>query len=76
MNFSFIIIKVINAIQIKTAYMVAIFNVAFPLSVIAISLLAIHERSMQLTFIGISSAGISLVMYASPLSSMVSFFTH
>ena len=76
MNFSFIIIKVPNAIQIKTTYMVAILNVTFPLLVIAISLLAIHGRSMQLTFVGISSAGISIVMYASPLSSMVSFSTH
>ncbi len=76
MNFSFIIIKVPNAIQIKTTYTVAILNVTFPLLVIAISLLAIHGRSMQLTFVGISSAGISIVMYASPLSSMVSFSTH
>ena len=71
------IMHVINfPLQIKTAYMVAVLNVAFPLLIIAITLRVIHGESKKLTFVGILSAGISIAMYAAPLSSMVSFFTH
>ena len=63
-------------LQIETINMVAVLNVAFPLLVIAITLLVIHGESEKLTFVGILSAGISIAMYAVPLSSMVSFFTH
>ncbi|GMY21767.1 bidirectional sugar transporter SWEET16-like, partial [Fagus crenata] len=57
-------------IQIKTANTVAILNVGLLGLVIAITLLAIHEESMQLTFVGILCAGLTIGMYASPLSSM------
>ncbi|GMY21773.1 probable carboxylesterase 15 [Fagus crenata] len=54
----------------KTAYMVGIFNIALPGSIFAVTLLAIHDRSMQLTVIGFLCVGISIGMYASPLLSM------
>ena len=63
-------------IQIMTANTVAILNVGLLGLVIAITLLAIHEESLQLTFVGILCAGLTIGMYASPLSSMVSFLTH
>nr|POE45350.1 bidirectional sugar transporter sweet16 [Quercus suber] len=56
--------------KVKTAYMVGIFNVVFPGSVIAITLLSIHERNKQLTIIGILCVGLAVGMYASPLLSM------
>ncbi|XP_030957680.1 bidirectional sugar transporter SWEET16-like isoform X1 [Quercus lobata] len=56
--------------KIKTVYMVVVLNVAFPLLVIAITHLVIHGASKKLTFVGIISAGISIAMYAAPLSSM------
>ncbi|KAM3704753.1 hypothetical protein ACB098_03G029100 [Castanea mollissima] len=56
--------------KIKIANTVAILNVGLPGSVIAITLLAIHDNSTQLIFVGILCAGLTIAMYASPLSSM------
>ncbi|XP_065627840.1 bidirectional sugar transporter SWEET17-like [Quercus suber] len=56
--------------KIKIANTIAVFNVGLPGSVIAITLLAIHDNSIQLIFVGILCAGITIAMYASPLSSM------
>ncbi|XP_050277722.1 bidirectional sugar transporter SWEET17-like [Quercus robur] len=56
--------------KIKIANTVAVLNVGLPGSVIAITLLAIHDNSTQLIFVGILCAGLTIAMYASPLSSM------
>ncbi|XP_030958605.1 bidirectional sugar transporter SWEET16-like [Quercus lobata] len=56
--------------KIKIANTVAVLNVGLPGSVTAITLLAIHDNSTQLIFVGILCAGQTIAMYASPLSSM------
>ena len=60
--------------QVKTAKFVAVLNVGFLGAVIAVTVLAIHGKT-RLTFVGIQCAGLTIGMYASPLSAMVSFFT-
>jgi solute carrier family 50 protein (sugar transporter) len=50
---------------------VALVNVGFLGLVIAVTLLAIHGR-IRLTFVGILCAVLTIGMYASPLSAMVS----
>ncbi|EOY11538.1 hypothetical protein QUC31_009429 [Theobroma cacao] len=55
--------------KIKTAKLVAVLDVGFLGAVIAVTLLAIHG-SMRLTFVGILCAGLTIGMYASPLSAM------
>ncbi|XP_021283031.1 bidirectional sugar transporter SWEET17-like, partial [Herrania umbratica] len=55
--------------KIKTAKLVAVLDVGFLGAVIAVTLLAIHGR-MRLTFVGILCAGLTIGMYASPLSAM------
>ncbi|KAH7543008.1 hypothetical protein FEM48_Zijuj02G0137000 [Ziziphus jujuba var. spinosa] len=55
--------------KIKTAKLVAILNVGFLGSVIVLTLLAIKEN-VKLTFVGILCAGLTIGMYASPLSIM------
>lgn len=60
--------------QVKTAKLVAILDVGFLGAVIAVTLLAFHG-TMRLTFVGIICAGLTIGMYASPLSVIVSFLT-
>ncbi|KAG8479256.1 hypothetical protein CXB51_029757 [Gossypium anomalum] len=55
--------------KVKTAKLVAILDVGFLGAVIALTLLAFHGR-MRLTFVGIICAGLTIGMYASPLSVM------
>ncbi|KAG4176815.1 hypothetical protein ERO13_A11G269100v2 [Gossypium hirsutum] len=53
--------------KVKTAKLVAILDVGFLGAVIAVTLLAFHG-TMRLTFVGIICAGLTIGMYASPLS--------
>ncbi|KAK2637848.1 hypothetical protein Ddye_025643 [Dipteronia dyeriana] len=53
--------------KIKTATLAVIFDVGFLGTVFAITLLAMHKLSLRLTFLGIICAGLSIVVYASPL---------
>jgi len=62
--------KIDNVIQVRTATLVAGLNVGFLGLVIAVTLLALHG-SLRLTFVGILCAGLTVGMYASPLSAMV-----
>ncbi|XP_022720127.1 bidirectional sugar transporter SWEET17-like [Durio zibethinus] len=55
--------------KVKTAKLVAVLDVGFLGAVIAATLLAIHGK-MRLTFVGIICAGLTIGMYASPLSAM------
>ncbi|XWS57484.1 hypothetical protein CRYUN_Cryun09bG0178200 [Craigia yunnanensis] len=55
--------------KVKTAKLVAVLNVGFLGAVIAVALLAIHGNT-RLTFVGILCAGLTIGMYASPLSAM------
>ncbi|KHG24498.1 Bidirectional sugar transporter SWEET16 [Gossypium arboreum] len=55
--------------KVKTAKLVAILDVGFLGAVIAVTLLAFHG-TMRLTFVGIICAGLTIGMYASPLSVM------
>ncbi|XVF06015.1 hypothetical protein REPUB_Repub06bG0011700 [Reevesia pubescens] len=55
--------------KVKTAKLVAVLNVGFLGAVIAVTLLAMHGK-MRLTFVGILCAGLTIGMYASPLSAM------
>ncbi|XP_059652376.1 bidirectional sugar transporter SWEET16-like isoform X2 [Cornus florida] len=56
--------------KVKAMKLVAIFNVGFLGLVIAVAFLAIHGN-VRLTFVGIICAGLTIGMYASPLSAMV-----
>ncbi|XWS42365.1 hypothetical protein CRYUN_Cryun16bG0008300 [Craigia yunnanensis] len=55
--------------KVKTAKFVAVLNVGFLGAVIAVTVLAIHGKT-RLTFVGILCAGLTIGMYASPLSAM------
>ncbi|XP_059652374.1 bidirectional sugar transporter SWEET16-like isoform X1 [Cornus florida] len=55
--------------KVKAMKLVAIFNVGFLGLVIAVAFLAIHGN-VRLTFVGIICAGLTIGMYASPLSAM------
>ncbi|KAH1083681.1 hypothetical protein J1N35_023442 [Gossypium stocksii] len=55
--------------KVKTAKLVAILDVGFLGAVIVVTLLAFHG-TMRLTFVGIICAGLTIGMYASPLSVM------
>ncbi|KAA3472625.1 bidirectional sugar transporter SWEET16-like isoform X1 [Gossypium australe] len=55
--------------KVKTAKLVAILDVGFLGAVIALTRLAFHG-TMRLTFVGIICAGLTIGMYASPLSVM------
>lgn len=56
--------------QIKSLKLAAILNIGFFGSVIIITLLAFHG-GVKLTFVGVICAGLTIGMYASPLSAMV-----
>ncbi|KAK9292992.1 hypothetical protein L1049_020975 [Liquidambar formosana] len=56
-------------IKVKSMKLVAILDVGFLGSVIAVTLLAIHG-SLRLTFVGVLCAALTLGMYASPLTVM------
>ncbi|XP_059439359.1 bidirectional sugar transporter SWEET16-like [Corylus avellana] len=58
-----------NHLKVKTAKLVGILNVGFLGLVIAVTLLALHG-SVRLTFVGVLCAGLTVGMYASPLSAM------
>ena len=60
-------------LQIKAGKLIAMLNVGFLGSVIALTLLAIRE-SVKLNFVGILCSALTIAMYASPLSVMVSFY--
>ncbi|KAL5786788.1 hypothetical protein ACOSQ2_009180 [Xanthoceras sorbifolium] len=53
--------------KIKTAKLVAILDVGFLGTVIAVTLLVIHRLSIRLTFVGLICAALTIGMYASPL---------
>ncbi|XP_059650857.1 ubiquitin-like [Cornus florida] len=53
--------------------LVAIFNVGFIGLVIAVAFLAIHGN-VRHTFVGIICAGLTIIMYASPLSAMINIY--
>ncbi|CAK9147319.1 unnamed protein product [Ilex paraguariensis] len=55
---------------VKALVFVAILNIAFPGSVIVVTLLAFHGSARR-TFIGIFCAAVTVAMYAAPLSVMV-----
>ena len=57
----------------KTAKLVAILDVGFLGAVISVTLFALRG-SLQLTFLGILCTVLTIMMYASPLVTMVSFF--
>lgn len=63
-----------DVFQIKSMKLVAILDVAFLGGVIALTLLAFHG-SFRLTFVGVLCAGLTVGMYASPLSAMVRLLT-
>lgn len=56
--------------QAKTAKLVAILDIGFLGSVIAVTLLLL-DRNLQLTFTGILCSALTIGMYASPLAAMV-----
>ena len=56
--------------QVKTAKLLALLNVGFLGLVIAVTFLAVPGR-IRLTVVGILCAGLTIGMYASPLSVMV-----
>lgn len=56
--------------QFAIAKMVAILNVGFLGSVIALTLLAVRDE-VKLNFVGLVCTGLTIGMYASPLSVMV-----
>ncbi|KAK3041928.1 hypothetical protein RJ639_002236, partial [Escallonia herrerae] len=55
--------------KVKSMKLVATLNMGFLGSVIAVTLLAFHG-SLRLTFVGVICAGLTIGMYASPLSAM------
>ncbi|XP_024023668.1 bidirectional sugar transporter SWEET17-like [Morus notabilis] len=55
--------------KVQTAKLIAMLNVGFPGSIIALTLLAVREE-IKLTFVGILCAALTIGMYASPLSAM------
>ncbi|KAK2965877.1 hypothetical protein RJ640_024719, partial [Escallonia rubra] len=55
--------------KVKSMKLVALLNMGFLGSVIAVTLLAFHG-SLRLTFVGVICAGLTIGMYASPLSAM------
>ncbi|KAF5739889.1 bidirectional sugar transporter SWEET16-like [Tripterygium wilfordii] len=56
--------------KIKTAKLVGILNIGFLGAVIAVALLAIHNFYIRMTFVGVVCCGLTIGMYASPLSVM------
>ncbi|GLT37989.1 hypothetical protein SLA2020_122680 [Shorea laevis] len=56
--------------KIKTAKLVALLDVGFVGAVIVVTLFAMHGSNLRLTFVGIACAGLTIGMYASPLSAM------
>ncbi|CAK9147320.1 unnamed protein product, partial [Ilex paraguariensis] len=56
-------------LTVKALVFVAILNIAFPGSVIVVTLLAFHGSARR-TFIGIFCAAVTVAMYAAPLSVM------
>lgn len=61
--------------QIKTLKLVAALDVGFLAAVIFVTLFAIHGDS-RLLVAGFLCAGLTIGMYASPLSSMVTFYSY
>lgn len=61
--------------QIKTAKLAAVVNVGFLGSVIALTLVAIREE-VKLNFVGLLCTALTIGMYASPLSVMVSLINY
>nr|QBP37017.1 SWEET16-like bidirectional sugar transporter [Nepenthes sp. MF-2019] len=55
--------------KVKSIKLVAVLNVGFPASVVALALFAIHG-SPRLAFVGVLCAALTIGMYASPLSVM------
>lgn len=62
-------------LQVKTALLVGVLNIGFPIVVIAISMIAL-KGDLRINSIGFVCAGLNIVMCGSPLSSMVRKFFH
>ncbi|KAL8540905.1 hypothetical protein ACS0TY_002235 [Phlomoides rotata] len=57
-------------IKVKSMKLVGLLNVAFLGGVVLVTLLAIRGDSMRITLVGLLCAGLTVGMYAAPLSSM------
>lgn len=55
--------------KVKTAQLVGILDVGFLAAVISVTLFVLHG-TIQLTFLGISCSGLTIIMYGSPLLAM------